>query len=638
MYHMPMQWHFLCLTLSVTSIAMCCVFFPCKWNIIYSIPMCINEVLQMAYRYISGSLHYSRVPSYYWKDRLQKLYAAGLNAIQTYVPWNYHETTPGVYEFDGDKDLVQFIKIAQEIGLLVILRAGPYICAEWEMGGLPSWLLRIPSITLRTSDPDYITFVDSWMSVLLPLIKPLLYSNGGPIISVQVENEYGDYFACDHNYMAHLAQLFRHFLGGNVVLFTTDDASVNALKCGTEQSLYATVDFGVTSNPVQYFEVQRQFEPHGPLVNSEHYTGWLDYWGYPHQTLNSTLLANSLNAILQLQANVNMYMFEGGTTFAFHNGADTANATLYLPVPTSYDYDAPLTEAGDPWNKFTLIKGVISKYQPVPPYIPPATPKTAYGNVPMVEIAWLLESPEVITKNITSSTPVTMEVLEQSFGHVIYRSSGPLMPQPAGSTLTLLGVHDRAVVYVDGALQGILMRMEAINTNLSLIIKASITLQSQIVIVTENMGRISYGSLINDFKGILHGVEINGSPIFGWTSQSVPLNDTTRIPFQLLIADNAKQSTAFFRGHFSAGSIPNDTFLSLPGWSKGQAFINGFNLGRYWPVKGPQKTLYVPVSILRAAPALNELILFEIDNAPCLPPFSSCYATFVDIPDIGTQH
>ena len=600
----------------------------------YILPYDHNNMNMCLFRYISGSLHYSRVPSYYWKDRLQKMYAAGLNAVQTYVPWNFHEPTPGLYRFDGDRDLVQFIKTAQEVGLLVILRAGPYICAEWEMGGLPSWLLTIkPTIALRTSDPVYLFYVDQWLSTLLPLVGTLLYENGGPIITVQVENEYGSYFACDKTYMTHLEGMFRQFLGQNVVLFTTDGPAMSYFDCGAIPSLYATVDFGVTSNPMQYFDAQRQFEPHGPLVNSEYYTGWLDFWGQPHQTVDSNAVAEGLDAILKLNANVNMYMFEGGTSFGFWNGADTSDK--YMPQPTSYDYNAPLTEAGDPWEKFALIKQVISKYQPVPPYIPPATPKTAYGNVQMVEYAWLLESPQIITKNITSNAPATMEVLEQSFGHVVYTTTGPLPSQPAGCTLTLLGVHDRAVVYVDAVLQGILTRVEAINANLSLVLKSSIASESQMVIIVENMGRINYGSMINDFKGILYGVEINGIPISGWTSQSVPLNDTTKIPFQKLAGENVKQSTAFFRGFFSGGSIPNDTFLSLPGWTKGQAFINGVNLGRYWPVEGPQKTLYVPANVLKGAPSLNELILFEIDNAPCLPPFLVCYVTFVSTPDIG---
>ena len=208
------------------------------------------------------------------------MYAAGLNAVQVYVPWNFHELEPGLYDFEGDKDLVGFIQMAQEIGLLVILRAGPYICGEWDMGGLPSWLLRNKPIVLRTSDPVYLQNVDTWMAHLLPMIKPLLYENGGPIITVQVENEYGSYFVCDKDYMEHLEKTFRQYLGPNVVLFTTDGAADYYLRCGTLSSLYATVDFGITSNPEQTL-VQRDYEPHGPLVNSEFYTGWLDYWGIP---------------------------------------------------------------------------------------------------------------------------------------------------------------------------------------------------------------------------------------------------------------------------------------------------------------------------------------------------------------------
>ncbi|KAL5467307.1 hypothetical protein EMCRGX_G031518 [Ephydatia muelleri] len=580
------------------------------------------------FRYISGSLHYSRVPSYYWKDRLSKMYAAGLNAVQTYVPWNFHEPTPGVYEFDGDRDVAQFIKTAQEVGLVVILRPGPYICAEWDMGGLPSWLLTIdPAMALRSSDPTYLYYVDRWMAVLLSQMKPLLYENGGPIISVQVENEYG-FYGCDKNYLAHLEQLFRGLLGSTVVLFTTDPPGV--LKCGSlpNSTVYATVDFGISSDPVQSFNAQREAEPHGPLVNSEFYTGWLDFWGQPHQTVDSTLFANALDAVLTLNANVNMYMFEGGTNFAFWSGADTSDE--FLPEPTSYDYNAPLTEAGDPWEKFMMIRQVISKYRPVPPYIPPPTPKTAYGQVVMTDYAWLLDSPQLISKNVTSQAPLTMEALEQSFGHVMYRSTLP--PCPSGSTLSLLGLHDRAVVYVGGALQGILLRTKAVDSNVSLTV-GPLMASTEVVVVVENMGRINFGSMINEVKGVLYGVQLNGDPVVGWTSQSIPLNDTTKIPFQTL--GSVRLSTAFFRGYFSAGSVPNDTFLSLPGWSKGQAFVNGFNLGRYWPSAGPQKTLYVPANVLKSAPNVNELVLFEIDNAPCSPPYTSCYAEFVSTPDIG---
>ncbi len=574
------------------------------------------------------------MPSYYWKDRLEKLYAAGLNAVQTYVPWNFHESQPGVYDFDGDRDIVQFIETAQEVGLLVILRPGPYIDAEWDMGGLPSWLLRDKSIALglRTSDPNYLKFVDKWLSVLLQKVKPLLYENGGPIIAVQVENEYGSYYACDKTYLQLLEATFRLYLGPNVVLFTTDGATDHFLKCGTLPSLYATIDFGITSNPAQFFKLQREYEPRGPLVNSEFYTGWLDYWGHPHQTRNSTQVAETLDAILKLNASVNMYMFEGGTNYAFWNGADAPNA--YLPVPTSYDYDAPLTEAGDPWEKFTMVREVINKYKPVPSHVPVPSPTAAYGKVHMTEYAELFHCPQLVVNETVADDPVPMEILNQNFGFVVYSTNFSGIDEGVGK-LTLYGLHDRASVYVGGQLQGTLMRMKANVNNLTINISIP-SREFDIDIVVENMGRISYGSLINDSKGIMGGVSLNDEAMKGWKSKSIPLGNISQIPFEKLngSAQNAVALT-FYRGTFEVKGQPNDTYLSMKGWSKGQAFVNGFNLGRYWPVRGPQKTLYVPANLLKASPATNELVLFEIDSAPCKKGFESCFATLVATPDVG---
>ena len=583
-------------------------------------------------------MHYSRVQPYYWKDRLEKLYAAGLNAVQTYVPWNFHETQPGKFDFDGDKDLVKFVQVAQEVGLVVILRAGPYICAEWDMGGLPSWLLREKSIVLRTSDPTYLAYVDRWMSVLLPKLNPLLYENGGPIITVQVENEYGSYYACDRKYLEHLEEIFRKHLGPSAILFTTDGARDSLLKCGTLPSLYSTVDFGVTSNPEEYFKAQRDYEPRGPLVNSEFYTGWLDYWGRPHQRRNSTQIAETLDAMLKLNASVNMYMFEGGTNFGFWNGADAPND--YLPVPTSYDYDAPLTEAGDPWEKYMLIRNTISKFKPVPSHIPGPTRKAAYGKVQMTEYASIFECPKLIVKHVIADNPVSMEDLNQDFGFVIYRS----MPIPLaelaykpGLNLTIYGLHDRAAVFVNGVLQGILTRTDA-KSSIESVNVTSVAIEMVVDIVVENMGRICYGSLINDSKGILSNITLSGKWLKKWNSLSVAMNDTSKIPFHSLNESEPpiyRLSASFFRGTFSIADQPCDTFLNVTGWTKGQVFVNGFNLGRYWPTKGPQKTLYVPANLLKALPNVNELILFEIDKAPCMSPFTDCYASFVNTPNIG---
>lgn len=581
-------------------------------------------------------MHYARVPSAYWSDRLKKMKDCGLNAVQTYVPWNFHELEPGVFNFTGDKDLGAFLKAAQDAGLLVILRAGPYICGEWDMGGLPSWLLRHKNIALRTSDPTYLTYVNRWMSVLLPTVKQYLYENNGPIITVQVENEYGSYYACDRGYMMNLYQLFREHLGDNVILFTTDGDSDGFLKCGTlTPYMYATVDFGITSDPAASFKAQRDYEPKGPLVNSEYYTGWLDHWGQPHQTRNSVEVATTLDLILKLNASVNMYMFEGGTNFAFWNGANAGDT--YQPQPTSYDYNAPLTEAGDPWEKYVLISNVITTYSPdkVQPYTPLIKPKGAYGKVYMTAAVGLFDSPHLIVNEVTADMPVTMELLNQSFGFVIYSTKLPTKLQADTHNLSIAGLHDRASVYIDGVLKGTGMRSNPVTSDVTLSIDIPSN-ATDLDIVVENMGRINYGSLINDSKGILGTVKLNEAVLTGWVSKSVPLNDSTLIPFQLLNETSLPPTSAvFFRGTFRVMGDQQSTFLNVSGWSKGVAFINGYNLGRYWPVKGPQKTLYVPGVYLRGHTELNELILFEIDHSPCSPPFNECFASLVNTPDIG---
>ena len=589
----------------------------------------------LMHRYISGSMHYARVPSAYWSDRLQKMKDAGLNTVQTYVPWNFHELEPGIFNFSGDKDLGGFLEAAQDAGLLVILRAGPYICAEWDMGGLPSWLLRHKDIALRTSDPIYLNYVDRWMSVLLPIVKTYLYSNDGPVITVQVENEYGSYYTCDRDYMMHLYETFLKYLGDNVVLFTTDGANNAYLKCGTlTPYLYATVDFGITSSPFKKFEVQRDYEPKGPLVNSEFYTGWLDHWGEPHQTRDSVEVASTLDMILMLNASVNMYMFEGGTNFAFWNGANSGST--YQPQPTSYDYDAPLTEAGDPWEKYVLISNVISSYSTgnTQSYTPLIMPKGAYGKVYMTAYVGLFDSPQLVMNQVTADTPVSMESLNQSFGFVIYSTKLPTeLTGKVTSDLKISGLHDRASIYIDSILKGIGMRSGSSEVTVSIDIPSGAT---DLDIVVENMGRVNYGRHINDSKGILGEVTLDGHILTKWVSKSVPMNDSTLISFQQLNeTSQTPNSTVFFRGTFRFDGDKPSTFLNVSGWSKGVAFVNGYNLGRYWPVKGPQKTLYVPGTYLHSTTKLNELILFEIDHSPCAPPYDDCYASLVDSPDIG---
>ena len=556
--------------------------------------------------------------------------AAGLNAVQTYIPWNFHNPFPGIYNFEGDHDVVEFLRAAQNANLLVILRAGPYVCGEWEMGGLPSWLLRNTSMVLRSSDAGYLKQVDQWYSELLPKIKPLLYENGGSVIMVQVENEYGSYFTCDKNYLKHLEATFRHYLGQNIVLFTTDGDGDGYLKCGTlVPDLYATVDFGVTTRP--NFDPQRQYEPHGPLVNSEFYTGWLDHWGEAHQRRDGTQLANSLDILLGMNASVNMYMFEGGTNFGFWNGAN-AGGNNYSPQPTSYDYDAPLSEAGDPTAKFTLVRNVIKKYQPVPSVIPPARPKTAYGKVSMKQYLNLFDS-GISLGNYPGIN--TFEQLSQDYGFMLYECQNVTVT--SSLSLVVSELHDRASIYWNNEYKGVILRQGQVAGNITFQVNTSTPGSGALVLLVENMGRINYGSHINDQKGIIGGLFASDNPITGCTSSPVPLNNTDSLKpdsFVQIGKQSPPKTAVFFKGSFDAGKNPNDTFLSLNNWSKGVVFINNFNLGRYWPAKGPQKTLYVPVNVLK--PSLNEVLIFEIDSAPCQPPsYSDCFVEFTDTPDLG---
>ncbi|XP_070684297.1 beta-galactosidase [Pempheris klunzingeri] len=572
------------------------------------------------FRYISGSIHYSRIPRVYWKDRLLKMYMAGLNAIQIYIPWNYHEESPGQYSFSGDRDVEYFLQLAKDIGLLVILRPGPYICAEWDMGGLPAWLLNKKDIVLRSSDPDYVAAVDKWMGKLLPMMKPYLYQNGGPVITVQVENEYGSYFACDYNYMRHLSKLFRSHLGEEVVLFTTDGAGLGYLKCGSIQGLYATVDFGPGSNVTAAFDAQRHAEPHGPLVNSEYYTGWLDHWGSRHSVVSSAKVAKSLNEILSMGASVNLYMFIGGTNFGYWNGANAP----YGAQPTSYDYDAPLTEAGDLTEKYFAIREVIKMYRKIPEGpIPPTTPKYAYGPVVMEKLQTVSDALEKLSFSgpVKSMFPQTFTQLNQAFGYVLYRTTLPVdcsTSTPLSSPLN--GVHDRAYVSVDGVAVGILERNKAITVNVTG--KAG----SQVDLLVENMGRINYGKDINDFKGLVSNMTLGADTLLGWTMYSLSIDEAVR---EGILGETkpteppqpaALSLPAFYEGSFiipdGIPDLPQDTYIKLPKWRKGQVWINGFNLGRYWPSRGPQVTLFVPANILSTA-APNNVTVLELEQAPC---------------------
>uniref|UniRef100_A0A3P9GZ04 Galactosidase, beta 1-like n=1 Tax=Oryzias latipes TaxID=8090 RepID=A0A3P9GZ04_ORYLA len=585
-------------------------------------------------QYISGSIHYSRIPHYYWKDRLMKMYMSGLNAVQVYVPWNFHEAVQGVQNFTGDQDLEYFLHLANQTGLLVILRPGPYICAEWEMGGLPAWLLQKPSIRLRSADTDYMQAVSTWLAVLLPKMKPWLYINGGNIITVQVENEYGSYYACDYNYMRHLRTLFRSFLGEDVVLFTTDGNTDKEMICGTLEGLYATIDFGTDTSVTEAFKRQRQFEPHGPLVNSEFYTGWLDHWGDQHAMVDARKVSRVLGEMLTMGANVNMYMFEGGTNFGYWNGAD--HDSRFRSVVTSYDYDAPLTEAGDPTEKLLAIRDVVAQFREVPSGpMPPATPKFAYGFVTLKKVGNVSSLLDLISPlgPVKSHYPLTFEEMKQYYGYMLYRTALPRdLNEPTPLISPLNGVHDRAYVSVNGTFQGLLERDTTLVMNITG--KQGDTLD----VLVENMGRVNFGSKINDHKGLLsdlilgkdiltdwqiYPLDIDGAIVRGWPHsvyQKTPPSTHTK----------TAAGPAFYYGTLPPNGLAWDSFLKLKEWTKGQVWINGVNLGRYWPARGPQQTLYVPGPLLRNS-LPNNITVLELEGSP-----AHLQVLFMDRPQLST--
>ncbi|KAI9530384.1 Beta-galactosidase [Dissostichus eleginoides] len=571
------------------------------------------------FQYISGSIHYSRIPRYYWKDRLLKMYMTGLNAIQVYVPWNFHEVVQGVQNFTGDRDLEHFLDLANQTGLLVILRPGPYICAEWEMGGLPAWLLQKPNIVLRSADIDYVQAVSNWLSVLLPKMRPWLYINGGNIITVQVENEYGSYFACDNNYMRHLRALFSFFLGEDTVLFTTDGNTDKEMKCGTLEGLYATVDFGTDTNITKAFDRQRRFEPQGPLVNSEFYTGWLDHWGDQHVVVDAQKVSRVLAEMLTLGANVNMYMFEGGSNFGYWNGAD--HDTRFRSVVTSYDYDAPLSEAGDPTEKLLAIRDVIKQFRNIPSGpMPPATPKFAYGFVTLKKVGKVIDLLNTISPAgpVKSQHPLTFEEMKQNYGFMLYRTTLPRdLSEPTPLISPLNGVHDRAYVSVNGVFQGLLER------DTVLVMNVTGQQGDTLDILIENMGRVNFGSKINDYKGLVSNLFLGKNILTDW--QIYPLDIDGAITGGWPHSDSGKSSPApqkdpsvgpvIYMGTLQPNGLSWDTFLKLNEWTKGQVWINGMNLGRYWPARGPQQTLYVPGPLLSTTQP-NNITVLELERAP----------------------
>ncbi|XP_015364754.1 PREDICTED: beta-galactosidase-like [Diuraphis noxia] len=580
-----------------------------------------NEFLKdgKVFRYVSGSFHYFRVPKPYWKDRIKKMKAAGLNAVSTYVEWSLHEPYPGVYNFEDIADLEYFLKLVQDEGMYLLLRPGPYISAERDLGGFPFWLLNVVTKNrLRTNDPSYKYYIAKWFNVLMPKIVPFLYGNGGNIIMVQVENEYGTYYACDHQYMIWLRDLYKSYVKSKAILYTTDMCGDSYLKCGVVADVYATVDFGVWGDdPVnQCFELLKKIQKGGPFVNSEYYIGWASYWGSPLSTTNSDLVLSTMKKILAVNASVNLFMFNGGTNFGFTSGAAEKNNENYKSSVTSYDFEALLNEAGDPTEKYFKIQKLLKETNfSVSNEIPVPAPKGNYGTFTMQPLVNIFEKVTQRIRPIESDVPLGFEIMGINSGFVMYETilTDEQKYVTAPVNLTIRKVRDRATIFLDQVPVNIITRKYE-NLPVSLNINSTV---KKLSILIENQGRINLGNFTEDKKGIFEPVTLGNHVLGPWKMIAYPLNETSWL--STIEPQKHIELPAFYKTTFTLPnnlSKPLDTYLDPTGWKKGVAFVNGVNIGRYWPLVGPQITLYVPALFLIPYPGVNSIIMLELERVP----------------------
>ncbi|MGW1179522.1 glycoside hydrolase family 35 protein [Kitasatospora sp. NPDC002543] len=557
------------------------------------------------HRVVSGALHYFRVHPDLWEDRLRRLRAMGANTVDTYVPWNFHELPSGAFDFTGWRDVARFSRIAQEQGLDVILRPGPYICAEWEFGGLPARLLADDALRLRCADPAYLAEVDAWFDAVVPEILPLLAGRGGPVVAVQIENEYGS-FGNDRAYLHHLRDglLAR---GVDCLLFTADGAEDAMQQGGGVPGHLATATFG--SRPAERFEVLRRYQPQGPLTAMEFWIGWFDHWGEPHHVRDAAESARALDDLLATGASVNLYMAHGGTNFGFWAGANHTGTrpfdTGYQPTVTSYDYDAPIGEAGELTEKFHAFRAVIGTYVPLPEgELPAPAPRVSPQRVRRrAACARLLANLDALSEPVRRASPEPMEKVGQSLGLIHYRTriSGPRPSMP----LRIDGIGDRAHVFADGRPLGVLHRDAPAETLPLEVGPEGVVLD----ILVEALGRVNYGPLLDDRKGIVRGVSHGHQRLFDWEIRPLPLSELDGLRYEEA-GPATGADPAFHRFEASLGE-PADAFVALPGWGRGLLWLNGFLLGRY-SAQGPQRTLYAPAPLWRAG--VNELVLLELDT------------------------
>ena len=551
---------------------------------------------------ICGEMHYPRVPKEYWRDRIRRAKAMGINTISTYVFWNYHERQPGVFDFSGQADLARFIRTCGEEGMYVVLRPGPYVCAEWDFGGYPYWVQNEKGMVWRSDNPQFLNACKRYIDRLGKELSALTVTNGGPILMVQVENEYGSY-AADKVYLGKLREMIRQ-AGFNVPLITCDGAG--QMPAGYVDGALPTVNGAVGEDIMHTID---QFSKGGPYFVAEFYPAWFDVWGKRHSKRDWHSPAEQLDWMLGHNVSVSMYMFHGGTNFEYTNGAN--NSYGYEPQPTSYDYDAPLGEYGNPTPKYYAFREVIQKHLPAGqtlPDVPELNPIATFATVTLNEHAPLSAA---FGRRVQSKMPLTMEAVGMDFGYIHFET---IIPKDMKGTMRLKDVRDYAVVIVDGKTLQSLDRRHRQDR-----LEVDLKKGQRLEILVENVGRVNYGpDLLFNLKGITESVTVNGEMLTGWTVTPLPLYRSIAKGGEQLrsltkaftpCGNTADTAPTFYRGTFRLDK-KGDVFLDTRGWCKGAVWINGHSIGKYWAV-GPQHTLYVPGPWVKKGK--NEIVILDIE-------------------------
>jgi beta-galactosidase len=546
------------------------------------------------FRIMAGEIHFQRIPREYWADRLAKVRAAGLNTVCTCVFWNALEPEPGRWDFSGMNDLAAFLRTAQRAELWVVIRPGPYACAEWDFGALPAWLLREPDIKVRCSDPRYMEACGNYIRRLADEVRGLMCPRGGPVLMVQLENEYGSY-GNDRAYTAALKKMWEE-AGVEGPFYTADGATPHMLEAGTVPGAAIGLDPG--TSPKDYAEAEKLGRD-VPVFCSEFYPGWLTHWGEKWAHVATEDVVRDLRWLLENRKSFNFYMFHGGTNFGFSAGANFSDR--YEPDVTSYDYDAPLDEMGRPTPKYFAIRDVLKEFQPkgtVLPDLPKPLPAIDIPEIALLESASLFDN---LPPAVKSPQPRPMESYGQTHGLLLYRTT--LVGRRSGK-LAITDLHDYANVYVDGQYLGTLDRSRK---EAAIDIPKSDPPHRSLDILVEAMGRINFGPLLLDRKGITDRVTLDNMTLMDWEIFPLPLDEDDMAALKFGASAPARPGT-FFHGAFELPAI-GDTFLDMTGWKKGIVWINGRNLGRYWEI-GPQKRFYCPAPFLKTG--RNEIVVFDL--------------------------